>query len=281
MRNAFITGLARDCEKYLPRVLMNLGRLEAIFENVFYLVLENDSLDKTKQVLMDWGGKKSNFLLMSFDGLGANSIRGLRLEFLRNVAIEFLKSNMRFNSFDYYINLDLDDANSFTIDMSEIKRSIEFLEKDEANSAVFANQFGHYYDIWALRQSELCPHDAWEEVLDYVEEHRVTDLEAFENTFKKRILNFKKGEIFIPVNSAFGGLGIYKIKKIVSSKIPYIGSKVKILNNSVIRFQQCEHVSFNTGLVADGGKLFINPNLINGHYSAPIYNPSSFRDLIF
>ena len=58
----------------------------------------------------------------------------------------------------------------------------------------------------------------------------------------------------IEVKSCFGGLGIYKTKFIKNCK--YYGGEDT--DNEV-----CEHVAFNECIYANGGKLFINPKMIN------------------
>ena len=65
------------------------------------------------------------------------------------------------------------------------------------------------------------------------------------------VKRIKSNHELIKVNSAFGGLGIYKINKIGSSL--YCGVKD---SKSI-----CEHISFNRGLL--GKNLYINPSLIN------------------
>jgi len=62
----------------------------------------------------------------------------------------------------------------------------------------------------------------------------------------------------ILVDSAFGGLGIYKKNLMVQSR--YIGLSS---NNEEI----CEHVSFNEKLTHLGYKLYIIPSLINGGWN--------------
>ena len=88
----------------------------------------------------------------------------------------------------------------------------------------------------------------------------------------------------IEVNSAFGGLGIYKLNFILNNPNPYLGSKVKILEISpqinFCKVQICEHVHFHQGIRALGGKLVILPELINGINKATV-NPSFFRSLNF
>lgn len=56
---------------------------------------------------------------------------------------------------------------------------------------------------------------------------------------------------YIKVNSAFGGLGIYKINNILKSKYSSENGK------------NCEHVYFNANINKKFGNMFIDKKLIN------------------
>ncbi len=74
--------------------------------------------------------------------------------------------------------------------------------------------------------------------------------------FKEHLL-LKKGDPLIPVASAFGGLGIYKIKS---------------LNNCFYEGKTCEHTCLHKAMAEKGrGKFYINPSLIllSGHQGPP------------
>jgi hypothetical protein len=68
------------------------------------------------------------------------------------------------------------------------------------------------------------------------------------------MINIKQSSNWIRVESAFGGLAIYNTKFLQNCE--YIGT-------SEYSGQKCEHVSFNNGIIANGGEIFINPKLIN------------------
>ena len=72
------------------------------------------------------------------------------------------------------------------------------------------------------------------------------------------------------VESAFGGLGIYKISSLVKNRRRYLGHKQKILSpvarrrlgfpeNGEIGWQVCEHVEFHRGFIENAEKLFLLP----------------------
>ena len=180
----------------------------------------------------------------------------------------------------------MDEVNSYQMNCNNFSEALVFLNCSSTRAAVFANQLEGYYDLWALRSNELCPNDVWQEVLDYAHTHKISDEEAFTQTFAKRVLNFENYKDPIEVRSAFGGLGIYKMQFILGNVNPYLGSKIKVLRNDdgqlqILRTQICEHVHFHDGIRSQLGTLYILPTLINGVVSQVSYNPSFFRTLIF
>ena len=279
-------GAVQNSSKHLPSVLKNLDNISKLASEVGYIFIENDSVDTTKADLRAWGSNKSNFNLVSLDGLSQIPVRTVRLEIVRNTYLELIKTDSKLRNFDFVVILDMDEVNSHQIDIKNFSNSLSFLNDSTSRAAAFANQQGGYYDLWALRSNELCPVDVWQEVLDYAHAHKVSDEEAFSKTFAKRIVNLESYKEPIEVDSAFGGLGIYKMKFILDNVNPYLGSKIKVLRNDdeqlqVLRTQICEHVHFHDGIRAQGGSLFIFPSLINNILHKISFDPSSFRSLIF
>ena len=69
-----------------------------------------------------------------------------------------------------------------------------------------------------------------------------------------RMITIKKSSKWIRVRSAFGGVAIYDTKYL--SNATYKGETES--GDAV-----CEHVSFNFGIEAAGGEIYINPDFIN------------------
>jgi len=262
-------GLAQNCAQHLPAALRNIDNMASLASSAAFLFLENDSTDNTKAILNTWGNSRTNFTLLNFDGLNGVGVRTVKLEILRNAYVECLRNYKNLKEYDYAILIDMDDSATWPIDISELAKAIQFIHSDPQTAAVFANQVGTYYDVWAFRHKDYCPGDAWEEVMDYKAAHpEVTDEEAFNQTFKKRVHTFSPSEKPFEVDSAFGGLGIYRMNYILKNPNPYLGSKIKSLPSQdgvfkVSRLMICEHVHFNKGIKNLGGKLFVWPSLIN------------------
>ena len=270
-------GLAQNCAQYLPAVLRNIENMATLASESAFLFLENDSTDNTKAILNGWGSDRPNFTLLNFDGLNGVAVRTVKLEILRNAYVECLRTYKNLKDFDLAVLIDMDDVATWPIDLGELLKAVQFIQSDPQNAGVFANQLGTYYDIWALRHKTLCPGDAWEEVIDYKNSYpAASNEEAFNQTFKKRIPSFSPTEKPIEVDSAFGGLGIYRMSYILMNPNPYLGSKIKSLPApngifKVSRRQFCEHVHFHAGIRTLGGKLFIWPALINGEIRNPMF----------
>jgi hypothetical protein len=133
---------------------------------------------------------------------------------------------------------------------------------------------------------ELCPGDLWEEVFDYRYTHEVTDEAAFDAVFAARRFSLQPGAPPLEVNSALGGLGIYKMRYFCAGTHPYLGSKVKLMpwepKLRFARWQCCEHAHFHQGIGHAGGRLFVMPDHINGpRAGTPPPNPSFFRSAVF
>jgi glycosyltransferase involved in cell wall biosynthesis len=279
-------GAVQNAENYLSAVFRNIENLTKLFSEVAYIFIENDSTDNTKNILKNWGSTKSNFHFISLDGLKTIPVRTVRLEMIRNAYIETIRHYAELRDFDYLAVLDMDDVGMHLIDVQEASSAIEFLNASPTRAAVFANQRGTYYDMWALRLPSQCPGDIWEDVLDYVIKYKCTDEVAFAETFGKRIFSIEESLEPIKVDSAFGGFGIYKMKYVLNNPNPYLGSKTKIVplddgNSCYAKWQICEHVHFHAGIKSQGGEMFIYPKLINGVNSGMRFPPSAFRGMLF
>ena len=106
--------------------------------------------------------------------------------------------------------------------------------------------------------------------------HKVSAEEANARTFARRLHKFQRTEAPIEVDSAFGGLAIYKTAYIVKNPNPYVGYKMKSVPTEdgtfgLARWQTCEHVHFNAGIRSMGGRLFIMPSLINSDYTGAAF----------
>ncbi len=283
-KSAAFIGLARDCARHLPYVLDNIHSLAALFERTGFVFAENDSQDQTVAILRAFGARRADFHLLNFDGIGERlPERTRRLAFLRNKCLSLLRADKSLRAYDYLIVMDLDDANVAPLDPQAVIAAFRFLEQSAATAGIFANSRGPYYDLWALREDRLCPGDVWEEALDYALAHRCDDATAYRNTFARRIFTLPETAAPLEVSSAFGGLGIYKMR--YALKGSYVGFKSREIDmdgkSRRIKWQVCEHVAFNADVARSGGKLYVLPFLCNGTTQDMTFNELFFRSLMF
>jgi len=191
----------------------------------------------------------------------------------------------QFRDYDFVFALDCDDVNAAEIDLAAVQRAIGFLKQGTDCAGVFANSGSFYYDLWALRHAERCPGDVWEEACDYVFRHRVSDDEAFAQTFSKRIFSLEADAPPLEVDSAFGGFAVYKVASILRNKRKFLGYKRKVIpapdGPIKVGWQCCEHVAFNAGFREQSERLFVLPFLINHRNPSRNFHPSAWRTLAF
>ena len=234
-----VCGCTKNSSKYIYKHLELLYEIKNLFKEFKMVIYENDSTDNTIEILNNF--KKTHFFFNYISENLNSSIRTHILAHGRNTLLKYT------TGYDYMIMVDLDDVIS-TFKSSQIKYLFETTEWD----ALFANCLGKYYDIWALRierdiWTPLCPwqvidYDCWEMANKYkttqvISQHQIT---------------LKTNNGLIPVTSAFGGFGIYKVNKIKGCS--YIGIK----NGKIC----CEHVEFHKQMIKNNARLFICPKFL-------------------
>jgi len=117
-------------------------------------------------------------------------------------------------------------------------------------AAVFANARPRYYDVWALRHDRWCPEDCWHPIWGRSPDRTFEDAK-FREVFARQI-RIPAGLPPIPVRSAFGGLGIYRMRFALAAR--YCGLDDAGRPSS-------EHVALNQTIRRSGGELHIFPAL--------------------
>ena len=289
--NVVFAGCAKDCEPFLNKTLDNIEHYSSLFNQSYKVVIENGSKDKTRNILKD--NQTENDFYFFEDNLNNLPIRGLRLEKARNIFIEKIKSNNKLRNCNLLIVLDLDESGNYKINNDAIIKAINFLNSRNSIGAVFANQFGTYYDMWTLRDKKYCQNDFWVEVLQNIAKRinhkdKITSdilAEVKKEYIDTKTFTFDENLPPIPVNSAFGGFGIYKMEYVLKNKRYYEGVQtIDIVFKDNIKaktkFQKCEHVNFNFGLIDQNLELYILPYLINREYLDVIFPPQAAIKLI-
>ena len=241
-----IIGAARDVGDSFPKLLSVVNSSFKIFKETKFFISESNSVDSTKKILAKISRKNKDFnLILVENDVNLIKYKTERIAKARNKALdELIKSDFRP---DYIAVLDLDHIN-----LGLTSRSLLSCWDHKNWNAMFANQPEGYYDIYALRHDLWSPRD-W--LIDY------SDLEkefghqiAMDLSLHSKRIKIKENADLIPVNSAFGGLGIYTFNEMIKTR--YIGLSE---NGEPI----CEHLSVNFQIKKNGGSLYINPGLTN------------------
>ena len=255
-----IALLARDCENNLKKNIKEVEKLIPLFETCDIVVIENDSIDNTKQILNEWNRNNKNVVVISMDNIfsssdktGAGLSRIERMCFYRNKYMEYFKQQNK--NYDYLIVVDADlDYFSSSGIIKAIKNSQFEWEALFANGRFYSkicglHFLGKYYDNYAYvpYKSDTIHLDDWQMKQN--------------NDYISFILNIKK---YVHCQSAFGGLAIYKYEKVRDFIYNTIQNE-KSKNNKVL----CEHIVFNNKL--DKSKLYIAKNIKVLYQKQPLF----------
>ena len=236
-----IVGTCKNIEKEIKNSMTKVEMIGNLFKSYNVILYENDSNDRTLDILKNWEKLNKNIKVISEKNVPGN--RTNRLSRGRNILLNEAKKIRP----DYLVIVDMD---TVIHGLTEENFISSFKYKDWVFMG--ANQNSTYYDLWALRTyDDWMPFDCWDCV------HKKNS-PGFNYCVGNRYKKINKNKNLIKVKSAFGGLGIYDMKFILNNanNCVYYGGE---LNKSEV----CEHVSFNECLLKNGGKLFINPNMIN------------------
>lgn len=252
-KKLLITGLVRNLASTLMDEIQRIGHAFSEFDGINWLLIESDSTDGTVGTLSTLQDNIKNFRFLALGNLEQSlQKRTARLAYLRNIYLEEIRNNAEYSDINYVAVIDFD-RNNFLLTPQSIRSCF-----DKSNwAACTANQNGPYYDIWALRHSEWCPGDCWRQFYFLVNHGLHENPAKFSAIYSKMIFINPKSD-WVQVESSFGGLAVYERSYLNHGQ--YIGLDG---NGNEI----CEHVSLHKAITQSGGKIFINPALINTDFT--------------
>ena len=261
-----LIGAARSIADKLPKSLATMTQIAALWSKSAIVIAENGSTDGTKAVLESFRRTDPDrHRILTLDA-EANAIpaRTMRLALVRNRLLEYIHAH--YTTYEYILMVDLDGI----LDDFDIYSIRKALKTPEPWDALFANSAGKYYDIWALRSKELnVMFDCWDFVRHMQIQIRLTQDFAKEIAVKQYQNKIAPDRKPIPVESAFGGLGLYRLAKTVgcvynaqTTNCTCTELMKNIAPNSCFPYT-CEHISFHKDMIdKHGAKLFILPSLL-------------------
>jgi len=241
-RIAFL-GTARSCAAALPASITKLRELGALFAHHEIHVYENDSTDTTG-ALLDHYARDGLLHAMREQGVAARMpLRTERLAYGRNKLLDHVLGR---GPFDYIAWADLDGLVGERFSTDGFLSNFRF---EEAWDAVFPLSWPLYYDLWALREPTVCPDDyVWSGL------HTLNAALFAGREIHAATQQLAPGRVagWVPVQSAFGGFGLYKAAVVAQGR--YTGL--------VDEREVCEHVPYHDLLVKAGARLYLNPQCI-------------------
>lgn len=262
-------GMSKNCLNNSKKNLEFLKNYKSISKhNIKICVIESDSTDGSKEYFSNL--KQSNGLdfLKEIDNLeNTEKSRISRLAICRNEALKYIKTHYKKDLI--YIPMDFD------IDLFKLTKPedfnllINYFVNQSHIDCMFPFSLPFYYDIFALRSKN------WVEKNNIYKSKLLKERFKIGSVFFNYFLVFRKqlsinsfNKSLIPVESAFGGMGMYKINQDLIKKIKYRTSK------KCVSFVS-EHVFFNKYFE----NLFIYKNWqIEAPYEYIFWNTLNFRN---
>ena len=236
-------GLARNCENAVVSAVAAFHKLRAMFGGSSVHICENDSTDATPLQLQALS-EQGLITLHTFRELDSKlPKRTERLAYLRNYLNDLAVS---IPNLDYVCWLDMD---SYVDEHFNEEGFLSCFNFPEAWDGVFPVMDGFYYDVWALRHKTMWPEDCMSQINSTWDLALGSGVASRAPVFVRQIAAHHMAG-WMPVDSAFGGMAVYKASVCRSGR--YVG----IVDGEEV----CEHVAFNQSIGANGGRLWINPS---------------------
>ncbi len=240
-------GTARNCAAALPASIDKLRELGSLFGGHAIHVYENDSTDGTG-ALLDHFARDGLLHAMREQGVAAAMpLRTERLAYGRNKLLDHVMAGASGGPpWDYVCWADLDGlvGARFATD-----GFVSNFQHEEAWDAVFPLSWPLYYDLWALREPTICADD-------YVHsgQHTLNAALFAGREIHAATQQLAPGRVagWVPVQSAFGGFGLYKAAVVGHGRYSGLADGREV----------CEHVPYHAQLVAAGARLYLNPGCI-------------------
>ena len=248
LNTAIIVGIVRDIESSIQQDYERFTKAFSRFDRVDFYLVESGSSDSSIKKLEQLSSENSNFLFIHLE-IDRTSGRTSNMANARNTYLEYLRKDFKYSEYDYVVIADFNNLNK-KLD----RPAVDSCWENTIWDVVTANQSGRYYDVWALRHPLWSPNDCWEVAAFYRKFIKFPEV-ALSYALRARSLRIPKNADWIEVDSAFGGLAIYK-SDLFNSKALYRGLNLE--GNAV-----CEHVPFHNQIREDGAKLYVNPRMIN------------------
>lgn len=265
MSDILLVGTVSNVEKVLQYDLTKVLDALSTFTKISVFLVESDSIDHTCELLDNLASQINNFSYVSLGNLKSTIPDRIdRIRYCRNRYVSHIR-NTPINNLPAYIAVaDLDGMNK----VLSSKAVLTSFENDNWDVVLSNQKFG-YYDIYALRHEEWQPNDCFTELEELKQEILFKNLNktsfvgklrlnwaydrARNRAIYSKMIRIRRNSPWIQVDSGFGGFAIYKSHLFLDHDYSTNG----------VSTQESEHVALHSKIVNSGGKIFINPALIN------------------
>ena len=248
-----ILGVVRNGGAALEQTLGCIDALRQRLAQSQVIIATNDNTDGTDAVLEAFAGSRPAVRILDL-GPKMESLpdRVERITAARNATLTALFDGPA--AFPLTLVLDLDGPNA-ELDPDTVLAAAR--RRDVTWDALFANQRVAYYDLYALRCAGWCEEDPWQRI------HGAHKPLFFRKRWRRELLArliYDRQYLIppetppIPVDSAFGGLGLYRTEALRGLR--YVARDAA---GGLI----CEHVGLHLAMRARGARLYIDPALLN------------------
>jgi hypothetical protein len=246
-----IVGLVRNGQATLGAAVRQIAAALPKGCQAHWMVIESDSDDDTLGTLESLRREVAGFEFRSLGRLAdRHPHRTDRIAHCRNAGLIWFESlHERGAAVSHLLMADLDGVND-----GLTPQGLASCWQRSDWDACMANQAGRYYDLWALRHPVWCPGDCWAEA-DFLGAHGVPRDRAIAAAVYLRMITIAPDHEWIRVESAFGGLAIYRAEAIAGLRYQGLTPDGG---------ERCEHVELHAAMRARGARLYINPRLLNG-----------------
>ncbi|MCX5766071.1 MAG: hypothetical protein NTZ43_02450 [Gemmatimonadetes bacterium] len=244
-----VVGNVRNCGKWIAKTIEELRAALSCFKDIQWLLVESDSDDDSRVQLARLAKRIDRFEVRHLGTLRDRiPLRTERLAYCRNTYLSEIKAAPRYSGVDYVLVVDLDGLTGALTSAG----LASCWERDDWD-VCGANQRGPYYDIWTLRHPFWSPNDCWEQVR-VMTAFGVSKEEAESAAVYSRMVEIPEAAAWIEVESAFGGLAVYRRDAIVRGSYGGLSSQGEEVS---------DHIALHQELRDLGYRIFINPRLVN------------------
>lgn len=257
-KRLIIAGLVRDSDDNIDIMKQNVKKLEQYFLDICVLIIENDSKDRTRPMLLEWAKEDPRIHVLGC-GLNADtchldlptgiikdhgSKRIRKMVLLRNIYMDYISENTNtFKNYDFLIAIDFDIKGTFYSDgiggagwHFATKPQLQGLCANGVNIGNYGLFIKHnYHDPYAHKELK-----EGKGVLKRLTSHWGISLPPDRT---------KCSDDIRQVRSCFNGFSIYRLSSIMGKHYEFKEEDGEVL---------CEHVTFNTQL----DQFYLDPHFI-------------------